>query len=189
MRSRGRHTLNRRLDKPGPTVILPGLDCPAGAFPVRNRVDALRAIDTIVQQGEGTPASPLQGVGRDLAHFYRFNEIVKGATLVADPMAESGYSSSGHPIPFDAQGVIPIVSNCRTADLAPGTQARRLADTFNEQYAAMRLRFELAYHGHDSRPLLGLMFDMKITAQKLTSSPIPGANPPRFASPPFERSA
>lgn len=159
----------------------------AGAFPVRSLADAIRAIEMIVRQGEGTQTSPLEGRGAELAHYYRFNEIIEGATLVADPMAKLHYSYSGQLIPFDAKGVIPIRTNCRVADLPNGSKARFLADQFNQQYAAMLLRLEQAYRGDDSRPLLGLMFDMKFTAQKLTSTPIPGANPPCYASPTFER--
>jgi rubrerythrin len=159
----------------------------AGAFPVRSLADALRAIDMIVQQGEGTAASPLQGGGSELAHFYRFEEIVKGASLVSDPLAVLGYSYSGRPIAFDPQGVIPIVTNCRVADLPNGSRVRHLAEEFNLLYAATLLRLESAYQGDDCRPLLGLMFDMKMTAQKLTSVPIPDADPPRYAAPTFER--
>ena len=158
----------------------------AGAFPVRNLADAIRAIDMIVQQGEGTTASPLQGSGSELAHFYRFEEIVKGASLVADPLAAHGYSYSGRPIPFDSQGVIPIATNCRIADLPTDSRAQRLAQEFNGLYAATLSRLESAYRGHDSQPLLALMFDMKIAAQKLTSTPIPGSNPARYAAPTFE---
>jgi hypothetical protein len=47
-------------------------------------------------------------------------------------------------------------------------------------------QLESAYRGDDSRPLLALMFDMKIVAQKLTITPIPGSNPQRYAAPTFE---
>jgi rubrerythrin len=158
----------------------------AGAFPVRNLADAIRAVAMIVQQGEGTTASPLQGSGSELAHFYRFEEIVKGASLVADPLAEHGYSYSGRPIPFDPRGVIPILTNCRITDLPDDSRARYLAQEFDSLYAATLSRLESAYRGDDSRPLLALMFNMKIVAQKLTSTPIPGSNPPRYAAPTFE---
>ena len=158
----------------------------AGAFPVRNLAEAISAIDMIVQQGEGTAASPLQGRGADLAHFYRFEEIVKGASLVADPLAEYGYSYSGRPISFDPTGVVQIMKNCRVAKLPAASRVRYLAEEFNGLYAATLSRLELAYQGHDARPLLALMFDMKFVAQKLTSTAIPGSNPPRYASPTFE---
>jgi hypothetical protein len=158
----------------------------AGAFPIRNLSDAIRAIDMIVQQGEGTDVSPLQGRGTELAHYYRFEEIVKGSSLVADTLAERGYSYSGRPISFDARGVVQIKTNCRIADLPVGSRARHLAEEFNELYAAALSRIQLAYQGQDSRSLLALMFDMKIMAQKLTSTVIPGSNPPQYAAPTFE---
>ena len=43
--------------------------------PVHTLADAQQAIDTIVEQGEGTTTSPLAGPGTLLAHYYRFAEI------------------------------------------------------------------------------------------------------------------
>ena len=47
-------------------------------------------------------------------------------------------------------------------------------------------KWEAAELTGDALPLLALMFDMKIAAQMLTSTLIPGSNPPRCASPTFE---
>jgi len=70
--------------------------------------------------------------------------------------------------------------------LPPVSRVRYLAEEFNELYAATLLRLELAYQGQDSRPLLGLMFDLKMVAQKLTAAPIPGSKPSHYAAPTFE---
>ncbi len=50
---------------------------------VTNVTSACRAIDTIVDQGEGTRTEPLEVVGADLAHFYRFAEIFHGRRLAS----------------------------------------------------------------------------------------------------------
>ncbi|MEO6028379.1 MAG: ferritin-like protein, partial [Candidatus Binatia bacterium] len=45
---------------------------------------ALLAIETIVEQGEGTPTSPMS-LQHDIAHYYRFQQLVKGMKIVEDP--------------------------------------------------------------------------------------------------------
>lgn len=157
-----------------------------GAFRVDSLADAIRAIDLIVQQGEGTETLPLQGRGTGLAHYYRFSEIVNANGLVRDPMATLGYSYTGFPIPFDPSGVIPIVSNAKVADYPAGSKAARLARQFNGLYGNVLQVIEDAYGPRSTADanILGLMYDMKIVAQRLTSTPVPGTT--SFAAPTFE---
>jgi len=51
-------------------------------FPIQSVADAQKAISEIKEQGEGTSKSPDDGLGDELAHYYRFGEIYNGATLV-----------------------------------------------------------------------------------------------------------
>ncbi len=54
-------------------------------YPRYSDVDsALLAIQTIVEQGEGTPKSPLD-LQKDIAHYYRFQQFSKGMRIVRDP--------------------------------------------------------------------------------------------------------
>lgn len=161
---------------------------PPGAFRIENLADALRALDLIVQQGEGTSSSPLQGHGPMLAHYYRFNEIVEGFALVRDPMTDLGYSYTGYPIPFAATGVIPIVTNAKMADYPAGSKIARYAAQFNSLYRAMLEAIESVYIAGmcNNANIVGLMIDMKIIAQRLTSLPIPESNPITYATPTFE---
>ena len=54
-------------------------------FAVRNSDDAIRAIDQIKIEGEGTSISPDQPMAGELAHFYRFQELYNGVTRPDDP--------------------------------------------------------------------------------------------------------
>jgi len=45
---------------------------------------ALLAIETIVEQGEGTPKSPMD-LQKEIAHYYRFQQLSKGMRIVDDP--------------------------------------------------------------------------------------------------------
>jgi hypothetical protein len=65
-------------------------------FAVTDVASAARALAIVVEQGEGTAASPEDGDGEgELAHYYRFAEIRNGRRLIRDPDAEEGYSYTG----------------------------------------------------------------------------------------------
>jgi hypothetical protein len=169
------------------------LQQPYGAFIIGSLNDAARAIDVIVRQGEGSKQSPLSGRAGELAHYYRFAEIVQGRTLVGDPNTPLHFSYCGRPVPFDADGVIPIVSNAKQAMYPPGSRAARLSRQFNGQYATMLRLLEAAYAGRGgddvNANIVGLMYDMKILAQRLMGIEIPPATADgarRFAAPTFE---
>src|SRR5262249_42907424 len=63
----------------GPPGNQVGPDVMDGAIVVTDLDSANQAIDTIVQQGEGTAQLPLEAAASNqFAHFYRFEEIAKG---------------------------------------------------------------------------------------------------------------
>lgn len=134
-----------------------------GVYDVTTAVDA---IDFIVEQGEGTTTSPLDEEG-DLAHYYRFEEIVKGARLVADPSAPNGYSYSGAPITLDPAGILPVVTD--PAPYPEGSVARHLDDSFNYTYTAMLRSLHDTFNGHPDRlgAAVGLMESCKQQALAL----------------------
>src|SRR5262249_5780308 len=74
-----------------------------GAFfdelsPITNVAEATKGIELIISQGEGTQTTPLGGSDNELAHYYQFEQIVKGRKLVPDTSTSRGYSYSGDPI-------------------------------------------------------------------------------------------
>jgi len=71
-------------------------------FPITNIDTAKRAIDLIVDQGEGTTTSPFDAEGEP-AHYYRFEQIVKGRKLTKS--ADGKYAYSGDPAVLDEAGV------------------------------------------------------------------------------------
>jgi rubrerythrin len=142
--------------------------------PVYALADAQKAIDTIVEQGEGTTTSPLAGPGGQLAHYYRFAEIFHQRTLVPDPNVKEKYSYSGAPIPFDASGVWPIVANPHSGLYPPASIQRVESDVFNEIYSNLLRALHATFNGHPDYldTAIGLMFDLKLQALKLMSIPI-----------------
>ena len=142
--------------------------------PVFTLADAQTAIDTIVEQGEGTTTSPLAGPGAQLAHYYRFAEIFHQRTLVPDSTVKEGYSYSGAPIRFDPAGVWPIVANPHSGLYPPTSIQRVELDVFNQIYSNLLRALHTTFNGHPDflDTAIGLMFDLKLQAIKLMSIPI-----------------
>jgi hypothetical protein len=164
---------------------------PGDVFPVRSLADALRAIDLIVQQGEGTTTKPLAGSGKLLAHYYRFEQIWKGFKLVPDATVPEGYSFSGPAIPYDPSGVANIVTDAKTANYAPGSRALFLARQFDGAYATLLRALDETYAGrtHLLTNSIGLMYDLMNLAMQLMQQPVDPQSaivPPVCAAPTFE---
>lgn len=73
-------------------------NAPTGAFPITSVPDALKAINQIKEQGEGTQISPfaVDFDINDLAHYYRFKEIREGHHLQKNP--DGTFQFNGAPI-------------------------------------------------------------------------------------------
>lgn len=144
-------------------------------YPILTKEDAISAINIIVEQGEGTTTSPLDPEG-ELAHYYRFEEIYKGKRLVKDPSAPNGYSFSGAPIQFDPLSVSPIFPNTKTDMLPEGTEARHRMNEFNSSYFSLLDGLHKAFNGEPENldNCIGLMYDIKLYAEKLCAMPFPG---------------
>ena len=80
----------------------------------------MEAIKEITEQGEGAqPGDPRSFDRNDLAHFFKFKEIICGRKLVFHGI--SNYSYTGDLIPFDESGVWPMRDNPSITSLIPGT--------------------------------------------------------------------
>lgn len=142
---------------------------------VTNLESALRAIDIIVRQGEGTATSPLADTTR-MAHYYRFAELVEGKELVLkdgvteDTPPEERYSYSGTPLIFDAAGVLPLRPNPTTAGYPAGSPARSASDTCNATYTAVLKLLQKTFDSDPSRidDAVSAMNDLRATVVSLT---------------------
>jgi hypothetical protein len=124
---------------------------------VTNVETATRAIDMIVEQGEGTDKSPSEVFGDQLAHFYRFTEIVHGRKLVPNPHAgpdtppDQQLVFGNDVIPFVPAEVLAAPVN-PTADTYPeGSPARSACDDFNVTYTSMLKSLQLVFNGQASQ--------------------------------------
>ena len=135
---------------------------------------ANNAINIIVEQGEGTTTSPLDPEGAP-AHYYRFEEIVRGRKLVKDPSVEQGYSFTGAPVVFDAGEVWNMDSNPKAESYPAGSKSRRRADQFNYSYTMLLNALHLAFNGKPDKlnEAMGVMFELRLLAQQVLQTPVP----------------
>lgn len=114
-----------------------------GAVAVTGVTSACLAIDTIIDQGEGTLTSPLEVVGTDVAHYYRFAEIVHGRRLVRNPDAGPGtppdqrYVYADDPVPVQPAAVSNAPLNPKMAGYPAGSAARQACTAFNYTYTGL----------------------------------------------------
>lgn len=143
-------------------------------FPIITKIDAMNAIDIIVEQGEGTEESPVGT--EELAHYYKFQQLYKGRELVEDPAAPNGYSFTGPVIPYDPSNVLPLYPNTKVNMLPLGSEERRLLDDFNQIYSNLLFGLQQTFNAQPENlgNTIGLMYDLKLSCQKLAEMPFPG---------------
>ena len=166
-------------------------------IPVTDVASAQHAIEIIVEQGEGTKTSPVDPDGRpgDLAHYFRFWEIAEGRELVPDQTVKEGWSFTGPEIPFDPEGILPLVSDPKVNDprirptYAERTTARRLCDTFNYTYTSLLKALHDTFNGKPQTlpAAIGLMWSLEQQFLEMAQFPADPSRPdgPR-AAPSFE---
>ena len=170
-------------DPPRRQVVDPRLYAADVLFEIKDLASATRAVGVIVEQGEGTANDPFDG--GELAHFYRFGEIVHGKKIV--PVQDSpGWAYAGAPVGVDPAGVWDLVSDTKAADYPEVSHARVLVDMFNAAYSRLLGSLHRAVNGEPEQlgMSLSIMVEMRLTAQKLVATPFPGTT--RQAGPTFE---
>lgn len=153
------------------------------AFPIKSFADAKRAINEIIQQGEG--AGPLNpDAGNELAHFYKFSEIVAGRKIV---VSKDGFAYTGAPIPFDPEGVWPMMDDPNLSRYPAGSRAQILSLQFAQTYQAMLNALNTTFNGEPQRinDAVGLMFSLSLAARQLMEVPS-GLNDGTTAGPSFQ---
>ncbi len=141
-----------------------------GSLAIDSLDAAVSAIQTILNQGEGKgPFDPSDGAG-ELAHYYRFAEIVQGRRLIR---VGDGFGFEGEAIPFDPEGVYPMVDDPYSSMWAPGTRARALADQFSSTYQGLLDVLQSAWSGSpaDIHGAVGMMFTLHNLATQLFQTP------------------
>lgn len=153
------------------------------ASPVHNLTDARQGIRLIVTQGEGTSQLNPTTSRDELAHYYKFAEIVHGQELFKKPNGNWDYV--GPVVPFDPNGIWPLAVNPKVTDYPAGSRARMLAEDFSRLYLQTLLQMQTSFDG-DPKELpvaVANMFLLKFKARELVKVEVkPGVH----AGPTFE---
>lgn len=159
-------------------------------FPVTDLASATNAINIIIDQGEGSSTDPFvepgdSGQGAEPAHYYRFEQIVLGKTLVQQ--ANGSYAFNGPPIPFDPTQVINMWPNPTMSEFPKGTLAYENCRLFNYNYTSLLNSLHDTFNGQPQNisTALGVMFSLRLYAVKLLAQPHP-LHPGFMAGPSFE---
>jgi hypothetical protein len=157
---------------PSRQVVAPQWFSPQRLFAITDVESAVRALQIIVQEGEGTPESPLSGDGA-FAHYYRFEEISHLKRLVADPTSPRGFSFTGPSLPFDRSAVYALTPNQKLNDLDPESEGVRRAGQFAFVYTKLLKALQRTFDGEPKHldAALGLMFELKLAGQIACSLP------------------
>jgi hypothetical protein len=115
-----------------------------GLIRVTDLPSANNAIDLIVKQGEGTPASPLNPADAP-AHYYLFAAAYNARELVPRPGVPP-FAYAGDPIPFDEGGVVRLVTN-PTPERYEGTAAAGANEQFNRTYTQLLQVLHQTFNG------------------------------------------
>jgi hypothetical protein len=153
---------------------------------VTDVASASTAIETIVEQGEGTHTSPFgDKAGDEFAHYYRFAEIAKGKKLIPAPGDEPPWSYGGEAIPFDPSQVKPLVDDPHTANYPAGSSARKKCEECNYTYTNLLKALHEVFNGSPQKldESIGTMFKLRAQAGELTAIE---SEPGKRAGPSFE---
>ncbi|GBE91692.1 ferritin-like domain-containing protein [Nostoc cycadae] len=141
-------------------------------FAIKTLADVEKAITEIKVQGEGTSLSPdAEGFGDQLAHYYKFDEILQGREI---KQIDGQWKYAGEVIPFP--DTYPMAKVPQGGWTNPSEEVRTLLDEFNHAFKLVLDNLELAWTNGDESKLgqaIGLMYNLQGSAVKLMQIPLP----------------
>lgn len=192
--------LRRLADELGPGRVFtgrPSLQVTGGLYygggepvAVHDLDTALTALSVVVDEGEGIHHSiwdgdkQFFGQPRELAHYFRFEEIRQGRYYKRGDTPKTG--PTGDPLPVDWDSVLRMAPNPKVRDYPPG-ELRQAAEAFNRSYTRLLDHLHDAFSGSPGalEHAVVEMFQLKEVALDLVNNPYPGA-PELQAGPTFE---
>ena len=117
---------------------------------VTNVTSANDAIEEIVEQGEGAnPYDPTYSDEGDIAHFYKFEEIVCQRHLVrVNISGKPYYQYSGTPIHFEPEGVWQMTDNPSKDSIPPNNNCYTEARAFHAAYRSLLKALQRVFSGY-----------------------------------------
>jgi hypothetical protein len=148
------------------------------AFPVTDLDSATKALEVIVDEGEGIHhsiwdgAHELFGEPKELAHYFRFDELYRGRRYVEGDTPRTG--PRGDPILIDFGAVLPMRPNPSAADHPPGSELRAMTEECNATYSRLLSQLHAAFNGRPSELVESVhtMLELKYQAIALMHVPV-----------------
>ncbi len=133
---------------------------------------ATKAIHVIIDQGEGTHSDPFDEDGIP-AHFYRFQQIVKGRKLIEKPGEKPPYEFGGEAISLDTANVWNMDDDPKIAKYKAGSTSHRMAVQFSYSYTRLLNSLHLAFNGQQEQlgHAMGVMYELRLLAQQVLATP------------------
>jgi hypothetical protein len=138
---------------------------------------AMRALQTIVRQGEGTPESVWNGdhetaTPREPAHFYSFDELLQGRLY---KVGDAPGAPTGAPLPIAWDAAFPMRANPKRWEYEAYPEIFASMEAFDRTYFALLKSLEQAYTGHPSalRGAVAQMYELRYRAVDLLRTPDP----------------
>jgi hypothetical protein len=156
--------------------------------------DAQRALDQIVNQGEGKGSLFTNQRHVEVAHYYRFKEILK--ERLYGPADKRHSAPSGPKLPVDWDAVYDMHPNPSASHFKRGSEARRKMEEFSRTYMGLLAKIQDSLN--DDPQNLGQcvtgMYELKYKAVELMKIPysmvadsaVPGAPQTGTLGPSFE---
>lgn len=148
--------------------------------------DAIKGINEIEEQGEGGrhlevhprldptdgDIDPETGLP-ELAHYYKFAQIVYGRRIVVDSPSKEGavrgFSYTGDRIVLEENGIYNMMDDPDVATLPKGSQQRSRAENFSRRYQAVLNGLHYTFNGNPGyiTQAIANMFQLTISAEPL----------------------
>src|SRR5262249_49421534 len=144
---------------------------PGTLYTISSYDDAEKAINEIKRQGEGASASNPEDGDCELAHFYKFSQIVEGKRIVIH--ADGSFSYTGEPIPFDPDGVWAMMDDPDLVLFPVGSRAQVLSMQFAQTYQSLLNALHTVFNGQPDQlnEAIGLMYSLSVLARQLMETP------------------
>lgn len=163
-----------------------------GIIQVTDLKTALKALDLIVDQGEGASGTTnALGSGyfrnpSDVAHYFRFNEIKQQRLYRASDHPSD--APSGDEFAVDYFAIHPIKTDCRPADFEGDPKLSELNNRFNRTYSLMLQEIGEAFNGNPDvlfSATMDGMHGLRDIAVAMMQIPLP-RDPHHHAAPTFQ---
>lgn len=151
---------------------------------------ARQALTEVVDEGEGIKHSIYESdddhfdAPRELAHYFRFNELAEGRRYRRSDTPDSG--PTGERVFVDYTRVRPMHPNPRAEDHPPGSELRELTDACSRTSTALLGQLEAAFTGSPQTLVEAVVTMKRLQQQAVALQQVPWGDGVHTAGPAFQ---